>query len=105
MKKVSFTLLLLGIGGIFGFGFGMLMDAYAISFTAINYIIFVLSLVLGYILAILVHECGHLIAGMLFHYELISFRLFSRVFQREEGKLRVMKNPVPGTLGQCLMAP
>lgn len=51
------------------------------------------------------HELGHLIFGLLTGYRFLSFRIFSFMLIRENGVLNFKKRAMPGTLGQCLMAP
>ncbi len=56
-------------------------------------------------LNILFHEAGHLIFGLLTGYSFLSFRIASLTIVRDRGKLRIRRFSVPGTAGQCLMAP
>jgi len=51
------------------------------------------------------HELGHLIFGLLTGYQFVSYRIFSLTLIKENGKLRLCRMSVPGTGGQCLMAP
>ena len=51
------------------------------------------------------HELGHLIFGYLTGYRFISYRIFSFMLIKENGKFRLCRNSVPGASGQCLMAP
>ena len=51
------------------------------------------------------HELGHLIFGYLTGYQFVSFRIFSFALVKENGKFRFCRISVPGTGGQCLMAP
>lgn len=51
------------------------------------------------------HEGGHLIFGLLTGYRFVSYRVGSWMVQRENGKLRWHRYKLPGTAGQCLMAP
>jgi hypothetical protein len=46
-----------------------------------------------------------LIAGKLSGYKFMSFRVYSILFVKEDGKLVIKKFSVPGTAGQCLMIP
>ena len=62
-------------------------------------------LVVACIVQIAIHELGHLIGGLLSGYQFLSYRLFSFAVVLEDKKLRVTKQKVPGTLGQCLMIP
>ena len=52
-----------------------------------------------------VHELGHLIAGLLTGYRFVSYRIFSVMLTKTEGKWQIHKYSLPGTGGLCLMAP
>jgi hypothetical protein len=55
--------------------------------------------------SIVTHELGHLIGGLLTGYRPVSFRVFSIMLVKIDGKWRYRHLSVPGTGGQCLMAP
>ena len=55
--------------------------------------------------SIVMHELGHLIGGLLTGYRPISFRIFSFMLVKLDGKWQYRRSSVPGTGGQCLMAP
>lgn len=57
------------------------------------------------IFMVITHELGHLIFGYLTGYRFISYRIFSLTLLKENGKFRFCRTSVPGTAGQCLMAP
>lgn len=63
------------------------------------------ALLSGTYLHLLIHEAGHLVFGLLSGYRFSSFRIGSHVLMREEGKLVLRRYWLPGTAGQCLMAP
>ena len=54
---------------------------------------------------ILLHELGHLGAGLLSGYRFSAFRVFKWQLDRSTGRFRVKHFHMPGTAGQCLMAP
>ncbi len=56
-------------------------------------------------LQVIIHESGHLVCGLISGYKFVSFRIFSLCFLKVNGKIRIKKNSIPGTLGQCLMSP
>ena len=56
-------------------------------------------------LQLIIHEAGHLVAGLWSGYEFSSFRIGSFMWIREDGKLRFKKLKIAGTGGQCLMSP
>ena len=57
------------------------------------------------LLQIILHEAGHLLFGRLSGYGFSSFRIFSWIWIREEGKLTCRRLSLAGTAGQCLMVP
>jgi len=57
-------------------------------------------------LDVFIHEAGHLLFGLLTGYKFSSFRVFSRLWMRDEsGRLCMKRYKLPGTAGQCLMEP
>ena len=64
-----------------------------------------LTFVVGLAFLVSIHELGHLGAGIMSGYKFVSFRIFNYTIIRLNGKLRVKKYAVPGTGGQCLLAP
>lgn len=54
---------------------------------------------------ILLHEAGHLVAGLMTGYRFVSFRIASFTLVRDEAGLHVRRFSIPGTAGQCLMMP
>ena len=56
-------------------------------------------------LLVLLHEAGHLACGLLTGYRFVSYRVQSHVWYRRGGKLCRGRYLIPGTGGQCLMAP
>lgn len=54
---------------------------------------------------IIIHEAGHLIFGLLSGYQFSSFRIFSFMWVKEKGRIRLRRLSIAGTGGQCLMAP
>lgn len=75
-------------------------------FIGIVAILMMISLMyVALILEMAIHELGHLFFGLLTGYTFISYRLGSFLIMKEEGKLKVKRYSLPGTGGQCLMAP
>ncbi len=64
-----------------------------------------LAALLAAILNIIIHEAGHLVAGLLTGYKFVSFRFFNWTLIRKDGRLRWRNFELEGTGGQCLMAP
>lgn len=65
----------------------------------------ILILLVSIPLHALLHEMGHLIAGLISGYHFIMFRLFSRLWINTENGLSRRKEYIPGVLGQALMTP
>jgi len=64
------------------------------------------SLILAYLSQIVIHEGGHLIAGLMSGYQFVSFNILGFIWQKDqEGKLRMGRMQIAGAGGQCLMAP
>ena len=64
-----------------------------------------LAALLAAILNIIIHEGGHLVAGLLTGYKFVSFRFFNWTLIRKDGRLRWRNFELEGTGGQCLMSP
>lgn len=62
-------------------------------------------LILAYILQIVIHEGGHLLCGRLTGYRALSFRIGRVLLVKLDGRWKVRPYHIPGTGGQCLMAP
>ena len=59
----------------------------------------------AYFLQIFIHELGHLVFGLLTGYGFASFRFFSFVLVKINGKFKSKRMTLAGTAGQCLMTP
>lgn len=65
-----------------------------------------LSAVLVYAIHLILHEAGHLVAGLMTGYKFVSFRVGSLILiKNREGKLELKRMTVLGTGGQCLLCP
>ena len=64
-----------------------------------------LAIILAFYFQIIIHEGGHLVSGLLTGYKFVSFRIGNLILLKEDGKLRLKKYSIPGTMGQCLMSP
>ena len=53
----------------------------------------------------ILHEAGHLIAGLISGYKFLLFRIGSLTIIQSDGKFHLKKFPLEGTAGQCLMIP
>ena len=110
MKKVL-EIMLVWLGGVVL----MLGLLWCIGFgntSKMNPLEMLLSLVLAcfgayvcYIMTVAVHEFGHLVAGKISGYGFLNYRLFSINICKYEDGFKIKRFGIPGTGGQCLMAP
>lgn len=56
-------------------------------------------------LQMIIHECGHLVFGLISGYRFLSIRFASFMLIRSEGRIKLKRYSLAGTGGQCLMAP
>ncbi len=63
------------------------------------------SLIVSVCVLTVLHEAGHLAAGLMSGYGFVSFRIFNLTVIKDDGKIRIKKFNVAGTGGQCLMSP
>lgn len=101
------------IGAVMGILYGSLIAEYLITIflsgqalTAgriLKFIILILNMYIAIVLQIIIHEAGHLIFGLASGYTFHSFRIFSFILIRENGKLKLKRLALAGTAGQCLM--
>jgi uncharacterized membrane protein YccF (DUF307 family) len=64
-----------------------------------------ITMYLSLALHIILHEGGHLISGLLSGYRFQSYRVFSLVLYKKDGKFHLGKFNLRGTAGQCLLFP
>lgn len=110
MKKVVQTILSLGIGAILG---GIML--WTIGFDNLDRMSFfkfvVCYLLMGFgvyailIFSTIIHEAGHLVCGLMSGYKYLNFRILSYNFCKYEDGFKLKRFSIPGTGGQCLMAP
>lgn len=69
-------------------------------------LIFYVFAIISTIIAVILHELGHLLAGLLSGYKFVFYRLghISFVKYRDHG-YKIKNLYMPGTLGQCIMRP
>lgn len=95
------------VGVIFGIlvvGILMITDLDS-SLGLLSLVLLFISIYIAYFFHIIVHEGGHLIFGLLSGYKFCSFRIFSLMLIKENGKLKFRRLKIAGTGGQCLMSP
>ncbi len=60
---------------------------------------------IGFMIQLIIHEGGHLVAGLLTGYKFVSFRFLNWTIIRKGGRLQWRKYELAGTGGQYLLAP
>lgn len=112
MKKIKkaaiflFPFILGGGIGFLGSCFGITLDFFSLFDSILSFLLFfIFSFVLSLVSTILFHEFGHLIAGLLSGYRFLSFRVGNLVLVRYKEGFALKKFSIPGTGGQCLLAP
>lgn len=114
MKKfLSFSIMIIvGIAiGVFigklfaGFSDNSTIEQATSGNSSITGVVAFVAILVGYFLHLMVHEAGHLVAGLLSTYKFVSFRILNLTLIKENGKLTRKKFNIVGTTGQCLMSP
>lgn len=93
------------MGGYSAFAAIKIVPGDNLGFELITIAGFVLLGVLFMLLQVIIHEGGHLIAGLCTGWKFLSFRVGSLTLVRSECKMKWKKHTVVGTAGQCLMIP
>ena len=71
----------------------------------VNIVLMLVIFYVGYLVHIVAHEGGHLVFGLLTGYKFSSFRIGNRILLKTEQGFQWKKLHIPGTAGQCLLAP
>ena len=95
--------LLLLFGAAAGYLGAMLVDRMGLTGGGIAAM--VLGLAAGFFVQLVLHEGGHLAAGLAAGYGFVSFRVGSWMVIRRAGRLRLVRYRLSGTGGQCLLSP
>jgi len=97
---------------LIGAGSGILLVQYLEHFKDIStgmlillFVFLFLSLFFAILLQITIHEGGHLLFGLATGYTFSSFRIFSWMWIKKDGKIQHKHLTLAGTGGQCLMSP
>lgn len=96
LAKVLVHLMAIGVGALLGV---------VIAIFDFGFLEFFLSAFLGYNIAVIIHEGGHLVFGLLSGYGFSSFRIWSFMILKGERGLEFKRYKLAGTGGQCLMIP
>ena len=92
------------IGFLLGHNLFLIVEKKLINFIYAFFIQFLI--VFGFLfLSIIIHELGHLIAGLKTGYKFLSFRFLSVVIIKYKDGFSLKRFTLPGTGGQCLLIP
>lgn len=87
-----------GICGYFGF---RLFDTSDNNIFAMFWVI--CSFYVAMLIQVIIHECGHLIFGVISGYKFLSIRFFNLTLIKKDNHIHLKSFKIPGTLGQCLL--
>lgn len=65
----------------------------------------VVLILFAFLAQIVIHEAGHMVAGLLRGWSFLSFMILGFVVSRREGRFHWSRFAIPGVGGQCLMIP
>lgn len=104
--KCTLFLIYIVIGGLLGFSivevFGDELQWWELVIKLMEGLFL---LILAFFLQVILHEGGHMLAGLLRGWKFISFMILGFVISRREGSLHLSRFAIPGVGGQCLMMP
>ena len=100
-KTIAVTLLAALVGAALGYWGMSQMDALGLP----GLLALLVLLALAYFLQVVGHEGGHLVCGVLTGYRVLSFRIGRVLLVKLDGHWKMRAYHIPGTGGQCLMAP
>ncbi|WP_025729944.1 M50 family metallopeptidase [Atopobacter phocae] len=94
-----------GIGYFYGDIGGPWLEELNMIELLIGSFIFILVWIGSFYVAIIIHELGHLIGGLISGYRFGSFRIGSLLLKKGSNGFELKKYQIAGTGGQCLMVP
>ena len=65
----------------------------------------ILLLFVAFFLQVIIHETGHMVAGLMRGWSFMSFMVLGLVLSKRERHFHLSRFAIPGVGGQCLMAP
>lgn len=103
LSRIFPMLLFMLVGGICGVMIGRYLASFDGGLMGLALLIVLMYAVM--LVQIAIHEAGHLIFGLISGYRFSSYRLFSFMWVRQNGKICFKRFSLAGTGGQCLMEP
>lgn len=114
-KKIKFNgLMVLALyallGGVCGFLLMWYIDSALSDGETLGKVFFAMILMIVWMYvsifaSTILHELGHLVFGLLTGYKFLSYRIGKFMFTKIDGKIKLKTFNIPGTGGQCIMAP
>lgn len=105
-RPVGAMLLCMAIGAVCGIITAIYLDSVFEEYGLILSILIKIAFFLAsYYIQTIIHELGHMLAGLMSGYSFGSFRIGSVMLVKENSKIKLKKHSVAGTGGQCLMIP
>ena len=101
--KVIIYVIAFIVGGFCGFMINAIRQGDTDMLTRLLETLF--SIFIAYNINVIIHEGGHLVFGLLCGYRFCSFRVWSFMLVRQNGRFRLCRHKLMGTGGQCLMIP
>lgn len=103
---VIFIILCGLIGASFGF---IISDKLGTELSTLQLILRLIEVMFIFLTAaflqVIIHETGHLAAGLIRGYRFLSFMILNVMITRKAGKFHFSRFGIPGAGGQCLMVP
>lgn len=105
-KNMAMYVLFVIIGALCGIVMGVYLDGVFEEYgIVLSFLFKMLIFFATYYLQMLIHEAGHLVFGLLSGYSFGSFRAGSVILIKENEGLKIKRQKIAGTGGQCLMIP
>lgn len=110
LKQSAIYILQLLLGAIIGYCIGKnIFNAQKNGESPLDLIIeMILAVTICFIalfIQVIIHEAGHLFFGLKTGYKFVSFRILGFMWIKIDGKISFHRYSLPGTGGQCLLAP
>ena len=97
---IAFACILGAVGG-----FILSTMLFSGDFTIPEIAVVILGIALAFYVAIIIHEGGHLLFGLLSGYGFSSFRIGNFIWIKQDEGIKLRRLSIAGTGGQCLMTP
>ena len=106
LQNLALYLVLVVVGAISGIIMVVYLDGVFEEYGLLLSLSFkALIFLLTFYVQLILHEVGHLVSGLLSGYSFGSFRIGSIMLVKRDGRLKIKRQSIAGTGGQCLMIP